>query len=109
LAMAEHNAALYGVQDRIEFRVGGAETLLEGLAHDVLLLDPPWGGVDYDRERVTISDLPMPVETILSLVSGRVLLKLPRSFALSTLPGEWSYRPAVNTRGILKFLIAERA
>jgi trimethylguanosine synthase len=109
LAMAAHNASLYGVQDRIEFCEGRAEALLDGLAHDALLLDPPWGGVDYDRERVTLTDLPMPVETILGMVSGRVLLKLPRSFALSTLPGDWSYRPAVNTRGILKFLIAERA
>jgi trimethylguanosine synthase len=109
LQMAAHNAGLYGVQDRIEFREGRAEDLIQGLAHDALLLDPPWGGVDYDKKRVGVSDLAMPIEAILGGVSGRVLLKLPRSFALSTLPGEWTIRPAVNTRGILKFLIAERS
>jgi trimethylguanosine synthase len=112
LAMAAHNAGLYGVQDRIEFRHGRAEDLLKShgkaLAHDTLLLDPPWGGVDYDKERVGLDELPMPVSEILALASQHVLLKLPRSFALSTLPGDWQVRPAVNTRGILKFLVAER-
>jgi hypothetical protein len=79
------------------------------MAYDALLLDPPWGGVDYDKARVDLCDLAMPIEAILGAVTGRVLLKLPRSFALSTLPGEWTIRPAVNTRGILKFLIAERS
>jgi len=109
LQMAAHNAGLYGVQDRIEFREGRAEDLLQGMTCDTLLLDPPWGGVDYDKDRVGLDDLAMPVAAILGAVSGRVLLKLPRSFALSTLPGDWTIRPAVNNRGILKFLIAERS
>ena len=53
LALARHNAALYGVEDRIEFILGDflsfARTL-EGRAHrkiDVVFLSPPWGGPSY--------------------------------------------------------------
>jgi trimethylguanosine synthase len=108
LKMAAHNAALYGVADRIDFRLGDTQALMKDLSHDALILDPPWGGVDYDRKSVSLADLPMPVEAILKGRPGRVTLKLPRSFDLSTLPGEWRFRPAVDQQGILKFLIAER-
>ncbi|KAL1940731.1 hypothetical protein VTO73DRAFT_7772 [Trametes versicolor] len=54
LALARHNAALYGVQDRIEFILGDflsfARTLQNGSQRrkiDVVFLSPPWGGPSY--------------------------------------------------------------
>lgn len=50
LAMARHNAALYGVQDRIEFVLGDALALMPSLEHrvDACFLDPPWdAGSDF--------------------------------------------------------------
>jgi hypothetical protein len=61
LAMAKHNAEVYGVADRIEFILGDYLTLLLALflsfhiyleltvVHqaDVVFLSPPWGGPEY--------------------------------------------------------------
>jgi len=49
LAIARHNARVYGVDDRIEFILGDALTLLPrlGTVADVLFLSPPWGGPEY--------------------------------------------------------------
>ncbi|KAF8525173.1 RNA cap guanine-N2 methyltransferase-domain-containing protein [Hysterangium stoloniferum] len=56
LRLARHNAAIYGVQDRIDFILGDyvsfAKAYLTLPAHarttvDVVFLSPPWGGVDY--------------------------------------------------------------
>ncbi len=53
LALARHNAALYGVQDRIEFILADffsfARTLKQhpGRKIDVVFLSPPWGGPSY--------------------------------------------------------------
>lgn len=74
LTMAKHNAAIYGVQDRITFLCGNfcefarahaqrceataAEDPWHGWQHrtfDVVFLSPPWGGVDYLRPD-TLSD-----------------------------------------------------
>lgn len=49
LALARHNARIYGVADRIEFILGDALTLLPrlGALANVLFLSPPWGGPEY--------------------------------------------------------------
>ena len=58
LRLARHNAAIYGVADRIEFVLGDfiqfAETLARrdqirqaGRTVDVIFLSPPWGGPSY--------------------------------------------------------------
>ena len=58
LRLARHNAAIYGVDDRIEFVLGDfiqfAKNLTErgqtrqaGRAVDVIFLSPPWGGPSY--------------------------------------------------------------
>eukprot|EP00908_Phaeocystis_cordata_P010293 Transcript_21142.p1 GENE.Transcript_21142~~Transcript_21142.p1 ORF type:complete len:340 (-),score=86.08 Transcript_21142:24-1007(-) len=48
VAMARHNARLYGVQGRILFVVGDALSLLPRIRADAVVLSPPWGGIDYD-------------------------------------------------------------
>lgn len=53
LALARHNAALYGVEERIEFILADffsfARTLKQrpGRKIDVVFLSPPWGGPSY--------------------------------------------------------------
>lgn len=53
LALARHNAALYGVEDRIEFVLADffsfARTVKQRArrAIDVVFLSPPWGGPSY--------------------------------------------------------------
>jgi trimethylguanosine synthase len=112
LAMARHNAALYGVADRIEWIAGDVLDVLDGLAErdaDLLVLDPPWGGRGYDRDRVTLDDLRLDVRGALARHRGAVVLELPRSFDVSTLPGPgWRVEPLVDARGLLKMLIARR-
>lgn len=47
IEMAKHNAAIYGVADRIEFIVGDFMTLADSLKADLIFLSPPWGGPQY--------------------------------------------------------------
>ena len=49
IELAKHNAAVYGVEDRIEFMVGDFLTLSAGLKADAVFLSPPWGGPEYLR------------------------------------------------------------
>lgn len=51
--MARHNAAIYGVADRIEFIVGDFLQLSESLRADVVFLSPPWGGPSYSKNVCT--------------------------------------------------------
>lgn len=44
---ARHNAAIYGVEDRIDFVIGDYMELLPHLTADVVFLSPPWGGPNY--------------------------------------------------------------
>jgi 23S rRNA G2445 N2-methylase RlmL len=48
IELARHNAAVYGVADRIEFIVGDFFDIMPTVtAADVVFLSPPWGGPDY--------------------------------------------------------------
>jgi len=87
LAMAQHNAALYGVRERIQFIGGDACERVPQLQAELLFIDPPWGD-RYDKTRVTLADLP-PCEKLLELARHvpRVWLKAPPSFAPQTWPG----------------------
>lgn len=107
LRMAVHNAEIYGVRDRIDFRHGDALAIVATLAFDALVIDPPWGGREYDRERVTLEDLAMSIRPFLSLRQP-IVLKLPRSFDVGTLPPGFTIEPAIDSRRVLKMLIARR-
>ncbi|MCA9605352.1 MAG: methyltransferase, partial [Myxococcales bacterium] len=110
LALAAHNAAIYGVRDRIELVRGDVVEVLGARRADVLVLDPPWGGRGYDRERVALGDLGLDVEAALARFGGPVLLKLPRSFDPATLPeGDWRLELMLDEREVPKLLLAERA
>ncbi|XP_022251334.1 uncharacterized protein LOC106467438 isoform X1 [Limulus polyphemus] len=47
VALAQHNAAVYGVLDKIEFVVGDYFHLIPTFKADVIFLSPPWGGPEY--------------------------------------------------------------
>lgn len=111
LAMAKHNAKVYGVTKRIQFIVGDARELVSSLQADLLFVDPPWGE-KYNKERVTLSDL-APCEEIMNRARHipRAWIKTPPSFDPSTLP---SYRPeaifgeATGDERRVKFLLLEK-
>ncbi|XP_021724135.1 uncharacterized protein LOC110691505 isoform X2 [Chenopodium quinoa] len=44
---AHHNAAIYGVEDRIDFINGDSFSVAPTLKADTVFLSPPWGGPDY--------------------------------------------------------------
>lgn len=52
IALARHNATVYGVEDRIEFIVGDYMQLIPSLKADVVFLSPPWGGPNYASAEV---------------------------------------------------------
>ena len=64
LAMARHNAGVYGIADRVRFVHGDALALAQTLAFDLCFCDPPWG-VDWDRAVTTsvplLTELPRPL------------------------------------------------
>ncbi|MGK0358942.1 MAG: hypothetical protein ACI9U2_001236 [Bradymonadia bacterium] len=87
LAMARHNASLYGVAHRIEFIAGDATAIVPGRKADLMFIDPPWGA-RYNKERVVLQDLP-PCEAVLESARhiARRWIKAPPSFDPATLPG----------------------
>jgi hypothetical protein len=108
LEMAAHNASIYGVRERIELVCADAIAAIERTPADLLVLDPPWGGRDYDRRRVSIGDLDFDLARAIAIFPGSILIKLPRSFDVATLPAGFSFEAAIDERGILKFIVARR-
>jgi predicted RNA methylase len=107
LAMAEHNAGIYGVQKRITFRVADVFEVLSEGKFDALVLDPPWGGRDYDRDFVPLSELGLDVRRALELHQGALRLKLPKSIHQADLQG-LQVDEVRDERGVLKFVVARR-
>jgi len=107
VAMTAHNAAIYGVADRVEPVVGDALDVVRSRRADLLVIDPPWGGRAYDRDAIDLDDLDMDVRGLLDAFDGPVVLKLPRSFDVAALPG-LTFEALVDARGVLKMLIARR-
>jgi SAM-dependent methyltransferase len=87
VAMAKHNAALYGVSHRIEFVCGDALDVVPKLQGDVLFIDPPWATA-LDTVRITPSDLP-PLQALLHCSHSlkHVWAKVPPAFDPTSLPG----------------------
>jgi hypothetical protein len=108
LAMARHNARLYGVADRIEFMLGDARPILPEREADLLWIDPPWGE-RYNKERITLDDLP-PCRELLDCAKHlpKRWIKVPPSFDPATLPGyhaEAFFGTAPGDHRRVKFLL----
>ena len=91
VAMAKHNAGIYGVADRIDFRIADitSAATLQSLPTDTdtLFLDPPWGQGpgDYQRRPVTyLGDLRLADMDLRELVQKidchEVMMRLPPNF-----------------------------
>lgn len=111
LVMARHNAAIYGVTDRIRFHAGRAEDVVPGLEAELLFADPPWGEA-WDRARTTPDEVPLLAAlTALAARFAACWLKLPPSFDVATLPGwvpEAWFGEAEGDLRRVKFLILRR-
>jgi len=52
IAMARHNARVYGVEHKIDFIVGDFFQVAPNIRADVVFLSPPWGGPAYANQEV---------------------------------------------------------
>ncbi|CAH0488182.1 unnamed protein product [Peronospora farinosa] len=98
IRMAKHNAAIYGVAEKIEWIVGNSIDIMPRLKADAVFLSPPWGGVSYNRQHFSIEDMLVKGVSGLGLfamarkVSKNIAYYLPRGTSTSDLealtPGE---------------------
>ena len=88
LSMARVNAAVYGVEEKIEWVQGKWEEVKRGMKGDVVFLAPPWGGVEYSaRETYRLGEVEVEgggvglYEGCREVVGegGAVALNLPRN------------------------------
>lgn len=70
--LAQNNARVYGVADKIEFIVGDFFQLADILKADVVFLSPPWGGPAYLSQPVyELEELLQPVPLSQLLAAAR--------------------------------------
>lgn len=111
-ALARHNAAVYGVADRITVHALDAADALDHVPADpsdtAWFVDPPWG-VERSKARTTPSDLPLLQHVLAAAPPGLPLwAKLPTSFATDTLAPthrEAVFGQAEGDRHRIKFLL----
>lgn len=106
LALARHNAAIYGVQERIRFIEGDAVEHIGALRADLWMVDPPWG--EHARKRMVLHQLPL-LSTLAALRPSTTELwaKVPASFDVDTLAGARAravFGDASGDAGRIKFL-----
>ncbi|KAI3726673.1 hypothetical protein L1987_66472 [Smallanthus sonchifolius] len=82
---AQHNAAIYGVNDLIEFVTGDYFILAQKLKADVVFLSPPWGGPEYVKARnFDINTMLKPHDgqflfNVAKEIAPRIVMFLPRN------------------------------
>lgn len=53
LELCKHNAKIYGVYDQITFICGDFMEIGKSLCNfDVIFLSPPWGGIEYQNQKI---------------------------------------------------------
>ncbi|XP_019156764.1 PREDICTED: uncharacterized protein LOC109153322 isoform X4 [Ipomoea nil] len=72
---AQHNAAIYGVSDQIDFIRGDSLTLAPMLKVDVVFMSPPWGGPDYAKVKT------FDIQTMLKPHDGHFLFNIATGIA----------------------------
>ncbi|KAH8358689.1 hypothetical protein KR093_001730 [Drosophila rubida] len=90
LAMAKHNAAIYGVADKIEFIHADFLQFASStrLRADVVFLSPPWGGPNYQKSVFNIEEHLLPVGATQLMqyarrLSNNIGIYLPRSSSIN--------------------------
>ncbi|GFP98675.1 trimethylguanosine synthase [Phtheirospermum japonicum] len=84
IALAVHNAKIYGVQDYIDFIVGDFFQLAPFLKGDVVFLAPPWGGPSYKTKEKFTLDLLQPKDghslfQVAQTITPNIIMFLPRT------------------------------
>ena len=84
IEIAKHNAAVYGVADRIEFIIGDYFDVAPNLKADAVFLSPPWGGPAYSDAKVfDIKTMIVPdgeeIFKVANKISNNVAYFLPRN------------------------------
>jgi hypothetical protein len=117
LELARRNAEHMGVHDRISFHCGELQDLLPALLDEYLaatvFLDPPWRGGDSIEDVPRWPDLLPGGATTAALLPPRraLLLKLPRSFDLMTLPQRtwqlsWGFGEGLQSSSVLMLTLS---
>ncbi|XP_066513342.1 trimethylguanosine synthase-like isoform X1 [Hoplias malabaricus] len=84
LALAQHNAEVYGVAHSIDFIQGDFLQLAPRLRADVVFLSPPWGGPEYlSAEVFDIKSMMSPdgyeIFRLSKMISNNIVYFLPRN------------------------------
>ncbi|KDP38328.1 hypothetical protein JCGZ_04253 [Jatropha curcas] len=88
---AYHNAAIYGVDDQIDFIKGDFFILAPNLKADTVFLSPPWGGPDYAKVKsYNIKTMLKPHDgyflfNTAKKIACRIVMFLPRNVDLNQL------------------------
>nr|XP_043617293.1 uncharacterized protein LOC122589115 [Erigeron canadensis] len=88
---AQHNAAIYGVDDLIEFIVGDCFILAQNLKADTVFLSPPWGGPEYAKaSHFDINTMLKPHDgqflfNVAKRIAPRIVMFLPRNIDINQL------------------------
>lgn len=90
LRMARHNAEIYGIADKIEFRLASCLDVLQGMEEfDALHFDPPWGSVDYwKKDKFLLQDFTPDGNELMELAIKRnfpIAWVLPKNFDQTSL------------------------
>ncbi len=76
LAMAEHNAQIYGVSNNIDFICADFFKMASHVEAHTVVLDPPWGGPAYKSKNVFHKENLVAQSTILDNPDGHAILNL---------------------------------
>jgi len=91
LGLARENARQFGVEEAIQYRHADANTVFSQTLPDSygLFLDPPWDGPNWDPQSMKLSDWmkAWPFLRFAMEAAQVVVIKLPRRFDVSALPG----------------------
>ncbi|EPS59534.1 hypothetical protein M569_15271, partial [Genlisea aurea] len=85
LEYAKHNAAIYGVDDNIDFINGDSFSLASKLKADAVFMSPPWGGPAYSKvEKFDLKTMLKPHDgkslfDISKEIAAKVVMFLPRN------------------------------
>ncbi|KAL8513874.1 hypothetical protein ACS0TY_013116 [Phlomoides rotata] len=88
---ARHNAAIYGVDDRIDFMNGDSFSLAPKLKADTVFMSPPWGGPAYSKvKKFDINTMLKPREGQFLFDAGKriaskMVMFLPRNVDINQL------------------------
>lgn len=88
---AQHNAAVYGVEDLIDFVTGDCILVAPKFKADTVFLSPPWGGPDYAKVKVyDINVMLQPYNghflfEVARLIAPKVVMFLPRNVDVNQL------------------------